>query len=299
MDSATSQTRELDLHALLGRKQTTILDPTCPVCHRPEAAEIRQAIETGVVVVCTDCHRPMLRAEYDFSMQSYEENSCCYCYCICPDPVWNSDDLPEDLLPFAPNNRSATPKPWVLDWLSSHGFRSPNRQSAVIRQQLASNQYLPTRRSIIDGSYQIGLSELAALPLIDFESARHQHFPNQVERSATESGLPVPLEAIIRHLDPDAFGHRTRQWYERDVFRNFETIEFASESEVYTYCRLQQLLSGGERSARDDPVRQFHVWAIENEKDEDRESVCTADELGVHRCEYEQRLPGFDEFWNH
>lgn len=299
MDPVHSQNHGPDLRMIVDRKQATVPDSMCPICHRPESDEMRHAIETGLVLVCHRCYCPRLRTDYGFGMQ-FEEIRSCHCHCTCPELPLNSDGLP-DLLPFVPNNKSATPKPWVQEWLANNGFRNINRQSATIRRQLASGQYLPTRHSIIDGSYQLATSELAALPLIDYETARYENFPNQVERSAaTESGLPVQLEAMIRRLDPDAFGHVTRAWYEREMFRNYENLEFVSEAQVLAYCKLQQLLGDRGRSTRNDPACQFHIWAIEHgDLADDADSVCTADELGIHRCDYEERLLDHEDDWNH
>lgn len=215
MDLANYHNQELDLHMILERKRaiSSTSDPTlCRKCRRTQLDEIGHAIESGLVTVCASCFCPKLRQSDDnFSIPTDEDLRSCNCCCTCPEtPNFES---PPNLLPFAPNNRSATPKPWLQEWLGTHGFRSTNRQANIMLQQLNSNQNLPTRSSIIDGSYQIATSELAALPLMDFEAARTQDFPNGLARDATtDTGLPKQLEAIIRHLDGDAFGHITRQW---------------------------------------------------------------------------------------
>ena len=268
----------------------------CSCCHKERIPEVEEAISEGLVVLCPSCGSPEVRHEQTHESCSLLSMQSCLCYCSCPqeqlevspDPMW---------MPFLTRLIGTTVSPVILRTLQDLGFCIRDTEGELLRDAIAGGSDRPTYRQIVTNTIPDYLLLTPAERLGDvWETLRDAtRFPNGVCRDLeTDSGLPSALETTLRQIDPNAFGHVTRERYDRvpDLSRGHEL----SQGERLRWDRIHFLRIRREDldGTSQEGSAWLALWVAEYEydfglEDDDLDSVCSIDEMGEEAWEEMQQ----------
>lgn len=292
-----------EVHAINLTEQEGPLIPapvTCRICKRHYHMNVASALREGTVRECEDCSCPILRAS-ERTMEGLvtrEQIETCRCICRCNDLETEQVSVP-CYFPFAGEPR-VNPAPWVREILQDRGFCLRDRCGNGLPCSVDSDKTIPCLQRIVAGTYREYAHNHRREVAEEYAAYRaHVTFPNGIPKSReTDSGLPVVLENYFRSVDPEAFGQsQSRDSSRRDgASRRISAVSsngYLAQDQFpprHSMIRLRSDLSDSDTRR----IEELHAWLLWNdwriEDDDDNQSVCTADGLGVSRDEWEGRM---------
>ncbi len=269
----------------------------CQDCQRPLFREVVQSIDRGLVNSCKDCSRPLLANERGADgLLAPEDFAYCRCRCVCDE--YDEENVETCYLPFVCRCRHLAPAPWVRAILEEKGFCIPDRCSDGGFCAMVRESNLPTLSQIRNHTYLEDCRQH-----MHEAGLEHQHyldiptFPNGVPKDrSTDSGLPLVLENYFRSLDPGAFGHEPSTRSHAPGADGGNCWEVAETPNGLPNLGPLSSLYDVDRNSR---LVTLHCWINQNEwrlEEDDAESTCTADDLGICRDQYTSDLYIAEDF---